>query len=99
VVFPFAIYYAEAKKSTIYALPYKQFVIDKNSEQYKLFDLTDGLYKNTSLLRQFRLFQKKRNQNKNKNGQNQNRNNQTKNNASPNKKPSLMTRLKNKINK
>ena len=42
LVFPFAIYFAEAVNARIYALPNEQFLIEKNSEQsFALIDLTD----------------------------------------------------------
>jgi predicted O-methyltransferase YrrM len=40
LVCPFAIYFAEATGSRIYALPYKQFLIEKTGAAYELVDLT-----------------------------------------------------------
>ena len=53
LVFPFAVYFAEAVGARIYALPYSQFLIEKNSNQSFVFiDLTDN-YRDTSLRDQF----------------------------------------------
>lgn len=51
-VFPFAVYFAEAVDDRIYALPNKQFLIEKNSNQH--FDFIDftGKYHDTTLRKQ-----------------------------------------------
>jgi predicted O-methyltransferase YrrM len=53
LVFPFAVYFAEAVGATIYALPYSQFCIHKgNGEQFSFVDLT-GQYDDIGLKNQF----------------------------------------------
>jgi len=52
MVFPFAVYFAEAVNATIYGLPHKQFLIDKGSTSFKFIDLTGGLYKHTEIRQQ-----------------------------------------------
>jgi hypothetical protein len=55
LVFPFSVYFAEATKSRIYALPFNQFVIQKaprGEESYHFIDLT-GRYRDLTLLGQF----------------------------------------------
>ncbi|MFM8374101.1 MAG: class I SAM-dependent methyltransferase [Bacteroidota bacterium] len=53
LVFPFAVYFAEAVNSRIYALPYGQFVICKQGEsEFEFTDLTDGTYNNLELRNQ-----------------------------------------------
>lgn len=52
LVFPFAVYFAEAVGAQIYALPYSQFLIEKStSESYAFVDLT-GQYSNVNLREQ-----------------------------------------------
>lgn len=53
MIFPFAIYFAEAVNTRIYGLPYGQFLITKEMSGYEFIDLTNGLYKNTNLKHQF----------------------------------------------
>lgn len=54
LVFPFAVYFAEAVDARIYALPNAQFLIEKNSTQsFEFIDLT-GCYDDISLRDQFR---------------------------------------------
>jgi hypothetical protein len=54
LVFPFAVYFAEAVNARIYALPFDQFLIEKNDNApFAFIDLT-GFYKNTTLKFQFR---------------------------------------------
>lgn len=49
LVFPFAVYFAEAVGATIYALPYSQFCLQKSSSsQFSFVDLT-GVYDDVSL--------------------------------------------------
>lgn len=49
LVFPFAVYFAEAVGARIYALPYRQFLLEKNgSGQYEFVDLT-GRYDDLGL--------------------------------------------------
>jgi len=53
LVFPFAVYFAEAVGARIYALPYSQFCIQKgHGEQFAFVDLT-GHYDDTALRNQF----------------------------------------------
>jgi hypothetical protein len=53
LVFPFAVYFAEAVGATIYALPYSQFCLQKtNCEQFTFVDLT-GQYDDVGLRDQF----------------------------------------------
>lgn len=54
LVFPFAVYFAEAVNARIYALPFDQFLMEKcDSAPFAYKDLT-GYYGNTSLRFQFR---------------------------------------------
>jgi len=53
LVFPFAVYFAEAVGASIYALPYSQFCLQKtSSSQFAFVDLT-GLYDDVGLQSQF----------------------------------------------
>jgi len=53
LVFPFAVYFAEAVGATIYALPYSQFCVQKTEvEQFAFVDLT-GQYHDLGLRNQF----------------------------------------------
>lgn len=53
LVFPYAVYFAEAVDARIYALPYSQFLIEKdNSQSFSFIDLT-GNYGELSLRDQF----------------------------------------------
>jgi Methyltransferase domain len=53
LVFPFAVYFAEAVGATIYALPYSQFCLQKtDGTQFAFIDLT-GQYKDVGLRDQF----------------------------------------------
>lgn len=53
LVFPFAVYFAEAVGATIYALPHSQFCLQKgNGAQFTFVDLT-GYYDDLSLRNQF----------------------------------------------
>lgn len=54
MVFPFAVYFAEAVSAKIYALPYGQFAIVKQKEtEFEFIDLTNGKYNNLELRGQF----------------------------------------------
>ena len=54
MVFPFAVYFAEAVNTKIYALPYGQFVIYKQTDDgFEFIDLTNGNYDNLELRTQF----------------------------------------------
>jgi hypothetical protein len=54
LVFPFAVYFAEAVGARIYGLPHSQFLIDKSDPKaFEFVDLT-GNYPDTSLLNQFK---------------------------------------------
>jgi len=53
LVFPYAVYFAEAVGACIYALPYQQFLIEKNRNQvFSFVDLT-GQYNDLTLREQF----------------------------------------------
>ncbi len=53
LIFPMAVYFAEAISARIFALPYNQFLIEKNDEGvFEFIDLT-GRYKDTTLRNQF----------------------------------------------
>lgn len=55
LVFPFAIYFAEAAGDTIYALPFDQFLIEKQTDSsFSFVDLT-GLYSEIGLKKQLEL--------------------------------------------
>ena len=49
MVFPFAVYFAEAVNAIIYGLPFNQFLITKESRGFIFNDLTNGLYSNLEL--------------------------------------------------
>ena len=52
LVFPFAVFFAEAVGATIFALPFSQFLISKSDSQaFEFIDIT-GRYPNTSLVDQ-----------------------------------------------
>jgi hypothetical protein len=54
LVFPFAVYFAEAVGATVYALPHRQFLLQKRSGgTYSFVDLT-GRYEDTTLKAQLR---------------------------------------------
>lgn len=56
LIFPFAVYFAEAVGAKIYALPYSQFLIEKNEiESFSFVDLT-GKYNHLELKSQFNPF-------------------------------------------
>jgi hypothetical protein len=56
LIFPFAVYFAEAVGAKIYALPYSQFLIEKNEvESFAFIDLT-GKYNHLELKSQFNPF-------------------------------------------
>lgn len=60
LVFPFAVYFAEAVHARIYALPYGQFVIWKQrAGVFEFTDLTSGMYSNTELGSQLIVGEKK----------------------------------------
>lgn len=50
LVFPFALYFAEAMNTTIYALPYNQFLIAKGEEGFRFVNLTDIDYDYDNIL-------------------------------------------------
>ena len=52
LVFPFAVYFAEAVNAKIYALPYGQFAIKKDESKFEFIDLTKGKYSNLELRNQ-----------------------------------------------
>jgi hypothetical protein len=57
LIFPFAVYFAEAVGAKIYALPYSQFLIEKNeTESFSFIDLT-GKYDHLELKSQFNPFE------------------------------------------
>ncbi|MFK7932195.1 MAG: class I SAM-dependent methyltransferase [Saprospiraceae bacterium] len=47
LIFPYAVYFAEAMSTTIYALPFDQFIIKKGNAGFKFIDLVDGYQKKT----------------------------------------------------
>ncbi len=49
MVFPFAIYFAEAKGAKIFGLPHSQFIMTKSTDGFEFVDFTNGTYKNTEL--------------------------------------------------
>ncbi len=49
MVFPLAVFFAEAKDTKIYGLPYNQFVIPKMEQGFEFIDLTNGRFKNTEM--------------------------------------------------
>lgn len=52
LIFPFAVYFAEAVSARIYALPFRQFLIEKSAgSSYEFIDLT-GKYGNTGMQNQ-----------------------------------------------
>lgn len=54
MVFPFAVYFAEAVNTKIYALPHGQFAIFKQkATEFEFIDLTNGKYGNLELRTQF----------------------------------------------
>jgi hypothetical protein len=54
LVFPFAVYFAEAVGARVYALPHRQFLIEKSdSDAFEFIDLT-GRYRRTDLLSQMK---------------------------------------------
>ena len=53
MVFPFAVYFAEAVNAKIYGLPYNQFLIAKGQTGFQFIDLTDGKYASLDLRSQF----------------------------------------------
>ncbi|WP_417872518.1 class I SAM-dependent methyltransferase [Xanthomarina gelatinilytica] len=55
LVFPFAVYFAEAKNVKIYALPFNQFLIIKGALGFEFIDLTKGKYKELNLLNQLKI--------------------------------------------
>jgi hypothetical protein len=62
LVFPFAVYFAEAKGDQIFGLPFNQFLISKTLEPdaFQFHDMT-GLYQETNLRKQFLNVPSKRN--------------------------------------
>ncbi len=47
LVFPFALYFAEAMNVKIYGLPYHQFLIDKSQKSFEFIDFTDSYHQTT----------------------------------------------------
>jgi hypothetical protein len=56
MVFPFAVYFAEAMNCKIYGLPFNQFIIAKGEQGFELIDFTKGKYRNTELRHQLTVF-------------------------------------------
>jgi hypothetical protein len=54
LVFPFALYFAEAKDHKIFALPYKQFLMIKGMTDFEMINLSKHKYHLQSLLSQLR---------------------------------------------
>ena len=60
MVFPFAVYFAEAVGCPLYALPFGQFLIEKAAQRgFSFTDLTDS-YPATDLLSQLRKGRRRR---------------------------------------
>ena len=53
LIFPFAIYFAEAVNTKIYGLPFNQFLISKAQSGFEFIDMTDGDYRDVGLNNQF----------------------------------------------
>lgn len=53
-VFPFVLFFAEAKNVKIYLLPYNQFLISKNSKGFEVINFSNKDYSKTSLLEQIK---------------------------------------------
>lgn len=49
LVFPYAVYFAEAMQTKIIALPFDQFLISKEENGFEFIDLTKGKYKTRDL--------------------------------------------------
>lgn len=60
LVFPYAVYFAEAKNVKIYGLPLNQFLIDKSDSGFEFIDLTNGGYKETGLLEQMKIISREK---------------------------------------
>lgn len=64
LIFPFAIYFAEAMNVKIFALPFNQFLICKGIKGYEFINLTDGKYKNVNLLKHLKDYPNRKSENK-----------------------------------
>jgi hypothetical protein len=53
LIFPFAVYFAEAVNTKIYGLPHSQFLITKDQSGFGFIDLTNGEYADPELRKQF----------------------------------------------
>lgn len=53
MVFPFAVFFAEAVNTKIYGLPHNQFLIPKGQSGFEFIDTTNGKYSNLELRTQF----------------------------------------------
>ncbi|MFK7783100.1 class I SAM-dependent methyltransferase [Psychroserpens sp.] len=53
MVFPFAVYFAEAVNAKIYGLPHSQFLLQKSQSGFEFIDTTNGEYSNLELRSQF----------------------------------------------
>ena len=53
LIFPFAVYFAEAVNTKIFGLPNSQFLITKDLSGFEFIDLTNDEYINTELRKQF----------------------------------------------
>lgn len=51
LIFPFAIYFAEAMNVKIYALPFNQFLINKKEKGFEFVNLSNEDYKNVTMLK------------------------------------------------
>lgn len=61
LVFPFALYFAEAKNKKIYGMPYSQFMITKEFNGFEFINMSGNDYSNTSLLYLMKInFQKRK---------------------------------------
>lgn len=53
LVFPYAVYFAEAMDVKIFGLPYNQFLIAKGEKKYDFIDLTNNQFENLDILSHF----------------------------------------------
>ena len=49
MIFPFAVYFAEAVNAKIYGLPFDQFIMVKDQNGFEFIDFTEGKYSNLEL--------------------------------------------------
>ena len=61
MVFPYAVYFAEAMDVKIYALPYNQFIIFKGEQGFEFIDLSGGEYNSVELSHQLIIHKEEKN--------------------------------------